>query len=364
MDSYLSLLNGKRVGIVANHSTLVGKTHLVDSLIARRVSITKIFSPEHGFRGTGDAGEFIDNQIDEQTGIPVISLYGSSKKPSQNDFSELDIVVFDIQDVGVRYYTYISTMHYVMETCAEMNLSLIILDRPNPNGFYVDGPVLKPDFTSFVGIHPVPVVHGMTIGEYAKMINGEKWLKDSLQCDLTVISNLNYTHDSTYVLPVRPSPNLPNQTSIYLYPSLGFFEGTKVSIGRGTDFPFQVFGHPSFTQMPFGFTPESRPGASTNPPLKGEKCYGVDLRDYQTEYFLGLRQINLTWLLFAYQSYPQNKEFFNTYFKLLAGNNTLQTQIEQGVTEQDIRLSWQNDLEAFLKIRKKYLIYPDFSPAN
>ncbi len=364
MEAYLPLLREKRVGIVANHSTLVGKDHLVDSLISRKIDIVKIFSPEHGFRGEGDAGEIIKNHVDVRTGTPVISLYGSSKKPSHDDFSGLDIVVFDIQDVGVRFYTYISTMHYVMETCAEMNLPLIILDRPNPNGFYVDGPILEPRFISFVGMHPVPIVHGMTIGEYAKMINGEGWLPDSLKCSLTVIKNLNYTHDSTYVLPVGPSPNLPNQTSIYLYPSLGFFEGTAISIGRGTDFPFQVFGHPALYEMPFKFTPESRPGASKNPPLQGVACYGIDLRDYTTEYFLGLRQLNLSWLLFAYQAFSKKEEFFNPYFELLVGNSALRKQIEQGDDEQTIRQAWQHDLVNFMSIRKKYLLYPDFTPID
>ncbi|MDD3567677.1 MAG: DUF1343 domain-containing protein [Bacteroidales bacterium] len=364
LDTYLPLLADKRVGIVANHSTMVGQTHLVDTLLTHGVRIEKIFSPEHGFRGDGDAGELIKNHTDKRTGLPVISLYGNSKKPSHDDFCGLDVVVFDIQDVGVRFYTYISTMHYVMETCAEMNLPLIVLDRPNPNGFYVDGPILEPGYTSFVGIHPVPIVHGMTIGEFAQMINGEGWLPDSMMCHLTVIPNLNYTHDSTYVLPVGPSPNLPNQTSIYLYPSLGFFEGTQVSIGRGTDFPFQVFGHPAFSEMPFEFTPESRPGASTNPPLKGKPCRGVDLRDYTTNYFFGLRQLNLSWLLYAYASFPHKEKFFNSFFKLLAGNSTMQQQIEQGMDEQTIREAWQDDLKAFMKIREKYLLYPDFTPVE
>jgi uncharacterized protein YbbC (DUF1343 family) len=362
MESYLPLLRERKVGIVANHSTILGKTHLVDSLLSRKIEIVKIFSPEHGFRGEGDAGELIKNHIDLRTGLPVISLYGSTKKPSHEDFSGLDIVVFDLQDVGVRYYTYISTMHYVMETCAEMGLPLIILDRPNPNGFYVDGPVLDMNFNSFVGMHPVPVVHGMTIGEYAKMINGEGWLQDEMKCTLTVIPCLNYTHDSTYILPIRPSPNLPNQTSVYLYPSLGFFEGTVVSVGRGTDFPFQLFGHPYFNQMPYKFKPESKPGASKNPPLKGEICYGIDLRDYNANYFLNLRQINFSWLVYAYQSFPKKNEFFNPYFSLLTGNNSLREFIEQGVDEQTIRESWQEDLNEFMTIRGKYLLYPDFTP--
>jgi uncharacterized protein YbbC (DUF1343 family) len=361
LEEFMHLLHGKRVGIIANHSTFVNNTHLVDSLISLNINVTKIFSPEHGFRGEGDAGEFIESHIDPQTGLPVISLYGSRKKPTNKDFSEIDVILLDMQDVGVRFYTYISTMHYVMETCAEINIPLIVLDRPNPNGFYVDGPVLDTTFRSFVGMHPVPIVHGMTMGEFANMINQEGWLNNSKKCNLTVVPCLNYTHDSTYVLPIRPSPNLPNQVSIFLYPSLGFFEGTVVSIGRGTDFPFQVFGHPQFNSMQFSFIPESRPGASKNPPLLGEECQGIDLRDYSTEYFLEQRQINLSWLIFAYQSFSQKDQFFNSYFNVLAGGKILREQIEQGVNEQTIRKSWEKDLEQFMKIRKKYLLYPDFN---
>ena len=364
MESYLPLLRDKKVGIVANHSTIIGSTHLVDSLIARKIDIVKIYSPEHGFRGEGDAGELIKSHVDVRTGLPVISLYGDNKKPTHKDFEDIDIVVFDIQDVGVRHYTYVSTMHYVMETCAEMDLPLVVLDRPNPNGFYIDGPVLDLSYASFVGMHPVPLVHGLTIGEYAKMINGEGWLQNSMHCKLVVIPCLNYTHDSTYVLPVRPSPNLPNQTSIYLFSSLGFFEGTVASVGRGTDFPFQTFGHPAFDQMPFKFTPESRPGASKNPPLKGEVCYGIDLRDYNPSFFVNLRQINLSWLIYAYESFPNKSDFFNPYFNLLAGNNILRQQIEQGIDEQTIRDSWQEDLNEFKVLRQKYLLYPDFTPVN
>lgn len=360
-SSYLPLLKNKRVGIVANHSTTIGEAHLVDTLMALDVNVTKIYSPEHGFRGDGDAGELIESHFDQKTALPIISLYGNKKKPSHADFDSIDVVVFDIQDVGIRYYTYISTMHYVMETCAEINLPLIVLDRPNPNGFYVDGPVLEPKYKSFVGMHPVPIVHGMTIGEYAKMVNGERWLNDSLQCKLTVIPCENYHHDSTYVLPIRPSPNLPNQTSIYLYPSLGFFEGTSISIGRGTDFPFQVFGHPSFTEMPFEFTPGRRPKASKNPPLLGELCHGINLQDYQPDYFLNLKQINLEWLLFAYRSFPDKDNFFNSYFNLLAGNNTLKQQVKQNTDEHTIRMSWKPGVEKFMLIRKKYLLYPDFT---
>jgi uncharacterized protein YbbC (DUF1343 family) len=359
-SEYLPLLAGKRLGIVANHSTTIKDKHLVDSLKELGVNIAKIYCPEHGFRGDSEAGELIGNSIDERTGIPVVSLYGNKKKPSHSDFSGVDIIIFDMQDVGVRFYTYISTMHYVMETAAELALPVIILDRPNPNGFYVDGPMLETKFKSFVGMHPVPLVHGMTIGEFAQMINGQGWLDKSMKCDLTVIPCLNYSHDSTYILPIKPSPNLPNQRSIYLYPSIGFFEGTNVSLGRGTDFPFQVFGHPSFTSMQFAFTPESRPNASKNPPFMGVTCHGVDLRGYSDKFFLNQKRVNLTWLLFAYQLYSEKDKFFNSYFNLLAGNSLLRQQIEHGLTEETIRKGWEHDLVRFMEIRKKYLLYPDF----
>ena len=265
-----------------------------------------------------------------------------------------------MQDVGVRFYTYISTMHYVMEACAENGIPLLILDRPNPNGWYVDGPVLDTNFRSFVGMHPVPLVHGMTIGEFAQMINGEGWLKNSVKCDLHVVTCTNYTHDSIYVLPVKPSPNLPNQTSIYLYPSLGFFEGTTISIGRGTDFPFQVFGSSKFPQTGFVFTPESRPGVSANPPLLGEKCNGFDLRDYNVDYFYNRKSINLEWLAYAYQTYSEKDEFFNSYFNLLAGNDKLKRQIIESKDYETIQQSWLQDISEFKKIRKKYLLYSDF----
>ncbi|MFP4555830.1 MAG: exo-beta-N-acetylmuramidase NamZ domain-containing protein [Bacteroidales bacterium] len=361
IEEYIPLLNSKRVGIVANHTSIINNKHLVDTLTALGVNIKRIFSPEHGFRGEGDAGQHIKNQIDERTGIPVISLYGNRKKPTHDEFNNLDVIVFDMQDVGVRIYTYISTMHYVMETCAEMNLPFLILDRPNPNGFYVDGPVLDTSFRSFVGMHPVPLVHGMTMGEFAQMINGEGWLEESKECSLTVIPCLNYTHDSTYVLPVPPSPNLPNQTSVYLYPSLGFFEGSVISVGRGTNFPFQVFGHPNFHEMEFSFTPMSKPGASKNPPYKGETCHGIDLRDYNPDFFLKERRINLEWLKFAYEAYPNKEEFFNNFFNLLAGNNILKEQIKKGIDEETIRNSWNPAIQNFMKTREKYLLYPDFT---
>jgi len=359
-DLYLPLLKRKSVAIVANHSTVIGQTHLVDSLIRAGCRIVKIFCPEHGFRGDVEAGELIGNSIDEKTGLPVISLYGSHKKPYPKDLRGIDIVVFDMQDVGVRYYTYISTMHYVMEACAEHGVPLIVLDRPNPNGFYVDGPVLDTAYRSFVGMHPVPLVHGMTVGEFARMINGEGWLKNGIKCELTVIPCSGYDHRMVYTLPVKPSPNLPNQTAILLYPSLGFFEGTVISVGRGTDFPFQLFGHPQLPPTGFSFTPEEKKGASKNPPFKGEVCYGFDLRDYSADYFIDRREVNLEWLIFAYKMIKDRTAFFNSFFTNLAGTRELRKQIELGMDNDAIHSSWRQELGDFKRMRKKYLLYPDF----
>lgn len=360
MSNYLPLVQGKRVAVVANHTTLVGSKHLVDTLLSVGVTVKKIFSPEHGFRGDIEAGELIGNYIDKVTGLPVISLYGGSKKPKPADLSDVDVVIFDLQDVGVRFYTYISTMHYVMEACAENNKPLIILDRPNPNGFYVDGPVLDTAYRSFVGMHPVPLIHGMTIGEFAQMINGEGWLKGKIQCNLTVIPCRGYTHSMTTALPVRPSPNLPNHLSILLYPSLGLFEGTVVSVGRGTDYPFQVFGFPNFPDKGFRYIPVEKRGASLNPPYKGKPVYGIDLRDYSVNYFLDRREIILDWLIYSYNNYPEKDKFFNNFFNLLAGTSVLRQQIENGLTPSEIRATWQPALEQFKLLRKKYLLYPDF----
>jgi len=360
MSNYLPLVQGKRVAVVANHTTLVGSKHLVDTLLSVGVTVKKIFSPEHGFRGDIEAGELIGNYTDKVTGLPVISLYGGSKKPKPADLSDVDVLIFDLQDVGVRFYTYISTMHYVMEACAENNKPLIILDRPNPNGFYVDGPVLDTAYRSFVGMHPVPLVHGMTIGEFAQMINGEGWLKGKIQCNLTVIPCKGYNHSMTTALPVRPSPNLPNHLSILLYPSLGLFEGTVVSVGRGTDYPFQVFGFPNFPDKGFRYIPVEKRGASLNPPYKGKPVYGIDLRDYSVNYFLDRREIILDWLIYSYNNYPEKDKFFNNFFNLLAGTSLLRQQIESGLTPSEIRATWQPALEQFKLLRKKYLLYPDF----
>lgn len=354
---YLPLLQGKRVGLVANHTSTIGTTHLLDTLLALKVNVTTVFSPEHGFRGNADAGEYVKNNVDAQTGVPIISLYGNNRKPAPEQFKNLDVIIFDIQDVGVRFYTYISTMHYVLETCAETNTPCIILDRPNPNGFYVDGPVLNPAVvTSFIGMHPVPVVHGMTTGEYARMIIGEKWLAQGVQPDLHVVLCKNYTHADRYTLPIAPSPNLPNMQAVYLYPVLCLTEGTPLSCGRGTPYPFQIIGYPNFRDSSFSFTPIAVEGASKNPPLKNQLCFGTDLRNYPTE---NLQQMPLHIFLTAYKNYTGTAPFFTSFFTKLAGNTTLKQQIIDGKTEDEIRKSWHTELENYKKIRKKYLLYVD-----
>jgi len=360
-DKYLSRLNGKTVAVVANQTSRVGKTHLIDTLLSLGININKVFAPEHGFRGMADAGEHVKNFKDKKTGLPIVSLYGGNKKPTANDLRNIDVVLFDIQDVGVRFYTYISTMHYVMEACAENNKDFIVLDRPNPNGFYVDGPVLETKYKSFVGMHPVPLVHGMTIAEYAKMINGEGWLKNGIKCKLNYILCEGYSHKDHYQLPVKPSPNLPDMAAVYLYPSVGLFEGTVISVGRGTDKPFKVIGHPELKNTKFNFTPVSVPGA-TNPPYKGEVCYGFDLSDFGDIYIKSYGEIYLYWLMSIYENFPEKEEFFNSngFFNLLAGNSTLKQQIIEEKSESEITQSWQEGLVNFKKTRKKYLLYPDF----
>ncbi len=361
IDLYIENLKGKNVAIIANQTSVVHKTHLVDTLQSLGINIVKVFSPEHGFRGKAGAGEKVDDSRDEKTGIALISLYGSHRKPTKDDLQGVDIVVFDIQDVGTRFYTYISTMSYAMEACAENNVSFMVLDRPNPNGFYVDGPILEPDVKSFVGLHPIPIVHGMTVAEYALMVNSEKWLQGGVQCQLEVVKCKNYTHDSLYILPIKPSPNLPNSTAIYLYPSLCLFEGTIVSIGRGTDLPFQVFGHPNLpSNLSFEFTPESIEGAKM-PKHWGAKCFGYDLSNLAPETFTSNRRINLQWLIDTYNSLKNDStDFFTGYFDKLSGNHSLKQNIIDGWTEVQIRSEWINKLERFKKIREKYLLYPDF----
>lgn len=358
-NEYLALLKGRKTGIVSNNTSRINETHLVDSLISLQVNVTKIFGPEHGFRGDQPDGKEILNGKDPKTGIEIVSLYGNHKKPTASDLQNVEIMIFDIQDVGVRFYTYISTLTYVMEACAEYNIPLIVLDRPNPHGYYIDGPVLEPAFTSFIGLHPVPVVYGMTIGEYAQMVNGEKWLKQGIQCRLTIIECKNYTHNSRYNLPVSPSPNLQDMNAIYLYPSLCLFEGTVVSVGRGTESPFKIFGHTKFTGSSYSFTPRSIAGVSENPPLKGLLCYGKNVEN-EAEKIKNNGRLELTWLLESYTNLNLKKEFFTNYFDKLAGNSKLREQIISGKSETEIRKSWQTDLDLFKKIRKKYLLYSDF----
>jgi uncharacterized protein YbbC (DUF1343 family) len=359
-DKYLPLLNGKTVAVVANQTSVIGQTHLVDTLLSRGIRVTKVFAPEHGFRGTADAGEYVNNEKDEKTGLPIVSLYGKkNRKPTIEKLADTDVILFDLQDVGARFYTYISTMHYVMEACAELNKPLIILDRPNPNGFYVDGPVLKSGSESFIGLHKVPVVHGMTIGEYAKMIDGEKWLMNGVTCTLTIISCKNYSHKDLYELPVAPSPNLPNMTAVYLYPSLCFFEGTDVSLGRGTTKPFQQYGAP-YLKSEYFFIPQPMFGAK-EPMRNGEKCFGFDLTGFEVD-ILTQKRLNFDWLLSAYQACPHKENFFRKdgFFKLLTGDPKIQKMIVAGSSGADIRASYQNELDAFKILRKKYLLYPDF----
>lgn len=354
LSLYLPQLEGKTVGLVGNHSSLVGQTHLVDTLQSLSIDLKGVFAPEHGFRGKADAGAHIKDGKDPISGLPVVSLYGKNKKPRPEQLQGIDLLLFDIQDVGARFYTYISTLHYVMEACAEQNIPLIVLDRPNPNGHYVDGNILDMAYTSFVGMHPIPVVHGMTIGEYAQMINGEQWLENGVQCALEVIPCANYDHNTPYVLPVKPSPNLPNARSIDLYTSLCFFEGTMVSVGRGTDFPFQVFGHPAYADSLFTFTPRPVSGAM-HPKLEGKACHGFDLRKGAA-----LDRIKLEWLIWSYEQYPEKDQFFNKFFAKLAGGDTLRQQIESGMSADEIRSTWADGLKEFMKVRAQYLLYPDF----
>jgi uncharacterized protein YbbC (DUF1343 family) len=356
---YIDKLKDKKVGVVANHTSMIKNTHLVDSLLSLKINVVKVFSPEHGFRGNADAGEKVTSNTDEKTGLPIISLYGKNKKPTAKQLEDLDVLIFDIQDVGARFYTYISTMSYVMEACAESNKELIILDRPNPNGHFVDGPILEEKFKSFVGMHPVPLVHGMTIGEYAQMVNGEGWLANKVKCKISVVKMKNYDHNYYYELPIKPSPNLPNMSSIYLYPSLCLFEGTPISIGRGTDFPFQVLGHPKIKTDRYSFTPKSIPGAKS-PKLEGELCYGYNLSVLGEEYMKGKKALNLFWLIDVYNNFPTKEGFFTEMFNLLAGTDQLQQQIKAGKTEEEIIQSWQSGLTQFKTTRKKYLLYKDF----
>lgn len=352
---YLPFLDGKRVALVVNQTSVIGNTHLLDSLLSLRVNITKVFAPEHGFRGVEDAGESVASSIDKKSGIHIISLYGKKLKPTSEDLSDVDVILFDIQDVGVRFYTYISTMKYLMEACALNHKQLIVLDRPNPNGDYIDGPVLEKGFTSFVGVVPIPIVYGMSIGELATMMNGEGWLEEGVKCNLRVIEMRHYNRSAHYSLSIKPSPNLPNDRSIRLYPSLCFFEGTSISVGRGTAFPFQVIGYPDTVFGKFSFTPKSIVGMSKNPLQENKLCYGIDLHES-----LDNDTFTLKYLLDFYRKFPNKQLFFSNerFFNLLAGNDLLIKQIRNNSSESEIRMSWQSDLIKYKTIRVKYLLYP------
>lgn len=352
---YIGDLTGKRIGLVVNQTSIVGSTHLVDTFRAMNLNVVKIFAPEHGFRGTEDAGAHIKNYKDSQTGLPVISLYGKKYAPDSTDLKDLDILVFDIQDVGCRFYTFLSTLHYVMEACAQYKIPLMVLDRPNPNGYTFDGPILKKGFESFVGVAPIPVMHGLTLGEYGRMAKGEQWIKNADSLDLRVITCGNYMHSLSYDLPVKPSPNLPNAKAIELYPSLCFFEGTNVSVGRGTDFPFQVIGSPTTdtARAKFVFTPEPREGAK-DPFLKGKKCYGFDLRN---DIMYG---VFIDYVVAMYNYSSDKKGFFlpNKFFDKLAGTDEVRLQIIAGKSAKEIKESWKAELEQYKALRKKYKLYP------
>ncbi|MCT4600792.1 MAG: DUF1343 domain-containing protein [Marinifilaceae bacterium] len=355
-ETYIPMLKNQRVGVLANQTSTIGKTHLIDSLLARQIKVSKIFIPEHGLRGDYETGKLINNSIDKKTGIPIYSLYGKHKKPTMSDFNDIDVLLFDLQDVGCRFYTYINTLHYVIEACSQFHVKLIVLDRPNPNAYFVDGPVLENKTKSFVGMQNIPIVYGLTIGELAMFIYKEYTEKEFGKCDLTVIKLKGWNHNSKYELPIAPSPNLPNYTSIILYPSLCLFEGTVVSVGRGTDFPFQVFGAPYLPNKKFSFTPRPVKGAASNPKHNNKLCGGIDLRDtaekYQEE-----GKLNLSYLIYAYKHYPFKDAFFNKYFTKLAGTEELEQQIRSGWTEEEIRYSWKEKLDKYKEKRKKYLLY-------
>lgn len=349
---YVPLLQNKRVAVYANHTAALGNVHLVDLLLASKIKVVKIFSPEHGFRGDIPDGDTVNDSVDGKTGIKIVSLYGDNKKPTPAHLSDVDVVVFDIQDVGTRFFTYISSMHYLMEACAENKKKLVILDRPNPNG-YVDGPILQPENKSFVGMHPIPIVHGLTIGELAKMINGEGWLTGKKICDLEVIPMLNYTHERLISLPIKPSPNLPNDHAVAMYPTICLFEGTALSVGRGTQNPFEFIGHPDLKNQPFEFKPVSIANMSAKPKLENQVCYGLDLRQVTPE-----RKIMLQYIIDLYNQFPDKDKFFIPYIDKLAGTKEFKEQIRKGMTEDQIRETWAKDLAAYKEMRKKYLLYP------
>lgn len=363
MDAVLPLLKGKRVALLVNQTALVGKTHLVDTLLASGVNVVKVFAPEHGFRGGADAGEHVNDSTDAKTGVRIASMYGDKKKPSAKDLADIDVVVFDVQDVGVRFFTYISSLHYLMEACAENNKTVLVLDRPNPNGWYVDGPVMQPAYKSFVGMDAVPIVHGLTVAEYAQMLNGEKWLANGVQCKLQTISCLNYDHTKRYSLPVKPSPNLPNDYAIQLYPAVCLLEGANISVGRGTDKPFQMIGGPKVNNAPDSFTPKSVPGAKT-PPFLNEQCFGFDLTkaDNYIKGDAGDTAFTFKYVILMYTLSTDKANFFlkNNFFDKLVGNDSVKKLIIAERKYEEIRASYAAELAAYKKKRKAYLLYPDF----
>lgn len=358
IDAYLPILKNKRIALFSNHTGMIGQKHLLDVLLEKGMNVVAIFSPEHGFRGQADAGEKVSSSVDTKTGVPILSLYdGKEQRPSENSMRKFDILVIDIQDVGLRYYTYYITMYRLMDACAQYNRKVLLLDRPNPNGHYVDGPILDMKYKSGVGVLPIPIVHGMTLGELALMINGERWLPASRMADLTVIPCKNYTHQTLYELPIPPSPNLPNMKSIYLYPSTCFFEATPVSLGRGTDKPFQVYGHPNMTGYRYSFTPHSLPGAK-NPPQLNKLCHGVDLSGMSNEE-IWKRGVDLTYIIDAYRNLNLGDHFFRPFFELLVGTDYVRKMIKQGCSADEIKARWQEDVERFKSQRKPYLLYED-----
>ncbi|MCA4899991.1 MAG: exo-beta-N-acetylmuramidase NamZ domain-containing protein [Bacteroidota bacterium] len=352
LDILLPKLKSQRVALLVNHTSKLGKTHLVDTLLKTGITIQKIFSPEHGFRGTADAGEQVKDGVDPSINLPVVSLYGNNKKPTAEQLADVDIVIFDLQDVGARFYTYIGSMHYLMEACAQQKKKLIILDRPNPNGSYVDGPLLDMSLKSFVGMHPVPIVHGMTVGEYAQMINGQGWLEGKVICDIDIIKMKNYTHATQYSLPVKPSPNIANDQTVALYPSTCLFEGTTLSVGRGTEHPFEWIGHPDLKNQPFQFTPMSIQGMAKNPPHENKVCYGINLEKEKLK-----KEVSLKHLINLYKQFPDKEKFFIPFFDKLVGNKMVREQIKQGMSEAQIKATWKKDLEQYKKMRAKYLLY-------
>ncbi len=359
-ERYVPILKHQNVALCVNQTSMVGQTHLLDTLLRLGIKVKKIFCPEHGFRGETEAGKHISNQIDKQTGLPIVSLYGDNKKPTKEQLQDIEIIIFDIQDVGARFYTYISTLTLLMEAAAENDKTVLVFDRPNPNGYWVDGCVLKPEYQSFVGMHGVPINHGMTIAEYARMVNGEKWLTGNRSCKLLWVKVEKYTHAMRYQLPINPSPNLSSMAAIYLYPSLCLFEGTPMSVGRGTNMPFCLLGYPNFPIKDTIFVPQNIAGVATNPPCLGKQCNGYNLKKWAEDSLQCKNYIDIDLLINVYNNFAEKDKFFAPFFNKLAGNATLAQQIKEGKTSNQIRQSWQADLQKFLKIRKKYLLYPDF----